>query len=194
LLALLALLSMLRHLALVFVLALLQQRLSLSPGLARRFEARHFCSRGPRNTPRKQWHMARHRRSKHHHLAVSCRPRSLRLARRHLRRLALALLCLSKPLLALLSLPLRPCLPQRPLQAGLRDGRAGTGSLAGRRDGTGSLAGSRNGTGSTSRAGRRDLPLSLRNSLALSLRNLSLRNSLALSLRILFSSFRSTAW
>ena len=199
-------LALLRHLT----LALLQQRFSLSLVLVVRFEARRFGSRWPRE----QW--LRHRRSKHHHLAMP-RARPLRLARRHRRHPALALLFLSKRLrLRLrLSLPLRPCLPQRPRRAGLRDGRAGTGSLAGSRDGTGSLAGSRDGTGSTSRAGERDgsgsrnrLDLALRN---LTLRNLALRNltlssfnRLDLSLRnrleqplaslILLSSFRSTAW
>ena len=168
----------LRDLALA-LLALLQDCFSLPLALAAScFEARRFGSRG----------LVCCRRSKHHHLAMPCSPRPLRLARRHLRHLALALLCLSKRL----HLCLRLSLPLRPRRTGLRDGRTGTGSVAGHGDGTGSRsrAGKRDGTGSRSRLDLHllspalNLPL-LRPALpllALALLRLSTRLSLALPL------------
>ena len=175
----------LRHLALA-LLALLQDCFSLPLALAvPRFEARRFGSRGP---GRRRLGLVCRWRSKHHHLAMPCSPRPLRLARRHLRHLALALLCLSKRL----HLCLRLSLPLRPRRTGLRDGRTGTGSVAGHGDGTGSRsrAGKRDGTGSRSRLDLHllspalNLPL-LRPALpllALALLRLSTRLSLALPL------------
>lgn len=168
----------LRHLVLA-LLALLQDCNSLPLALAVScFEARRFSSRG----------LVCCRRSKQHHLAMPCSPRPLRLARHHLCRLALALLCVSKRL----RLCLRLSLLLRPQRTGLWDGRTGTGRVAGHGDGTGSRsrAGERDGTGNRSRL---DLPLLspglnlplLRPALpllALALLRLSTRLSLALPL------------